>query len=44
MGIVTKHRRKRGTGEDVKLTGKGLKVAEALKKFVSEATEVYSDD
>jgi DNA-binding transcriptional ArsR family regulator len=36
MGIVTKHRRKRGSGEDIKLTTKGLKIAEAIKSFIDE--------
>jgi repressor of nif and glnA expression len=40
MGIVTKHRRKRGSGEDIKLTNKGLKIGEVMKRFSDEIATV----
>ena len=42
MGIVTKHHRKRGSGEDIMLTKKGFKIAEIMKKFIDEVAQVYS--
>ena len=42
MRLVTKHRRKRGCGEDLKLTKKGFKIAETIKKFINEVAQVYA--
>ena len=42
MGIVTKHHRKRGSGEDLMLTKKGLKIAETMKKFIDEVAQIYA--
>jgi hypothetical protein len=41
---VTKHRRKKGSGEDLKLTEKGFKIAEIIKKFTDEVAQVYSEE
>jgi repressor of nif and glnA expression len=42
MRLVTKLRRKRGSGEDLMLTKKGLKIAETIKKFIDEVAQVYA--
>ena len=44
MGIITKHRRKKGSGEDIKLSEKGLKIAEIMKKFIDEVAQVYTEE
>ena len=41
MGLLIKCRRKRGSGEDIKLSKKGLKIAEIMKKFVDNVTQAY---
>lgn len=41
MGLLIKCRRKRGSGEDIKLSKKGQKIAEIIKKFVDNVTQAY---
>jgi hypothetical protein len=43
MDLIAKIRRKRGSGDDIKLTDKGLKIAEITKKFLDKATQINNE-
>lgn len=44
MGLAVKSHRKRGAGDDLILTKKGIKIAEITKNFINDVAQAFIED